>query len=396
MQNKKYFFGLAVLMVALVGIFGLRSEAGAANCCYSNNQCHRDKVGSCLDAIIGGCPKCTDTTRGTDEGCCDGIIATCSGLQTDGSCGLNATEKWCCATGCVEIYPGGTCASGSPTEKPCNQIGACGGTKGGCCVDKSKTPTQCESPKSDGTCTNGTRQDNECSYYCSSAVTKCCVDSSKSPATCEDPKTDGSCTNGVAKEGSCTSYCSGGASGGGGSGGSGTSTTTEFTNPLGFNSIDGVLTSLLGSLKGFVVILAIIFIVIGGIMYMLSAGDPKKVEQAKNYWFYSVVGLAIVVAAPTFLKQVQEILGGTLTGGGIETARSVKDIANGILKFLLSITGIIAIISLVIAGGMYMTAYGEEKQITTAKSIGKWAIVGIIVALGSLTIIQQVSKLITG
>ncbi|MFZ2226745.1 MAG: TrbC/VirB2 family protein [Candidatus Moraniibacteriota bacterium] len=255
MQNKKYFFGLAVSMVAFLGVFGLRSEAGAAN------------VG-CYDAIAGSCNE-LDKSGG----------ATCSSPAT-----------WCA---------------------------------------------------SDARC-NGT--------VCASTTIPT----------------------------------------------SGTQTPTEFTNPLGFSSIDGVLTSLLGSLKGFVVILAIIFIVIGGIMYMLSAGDPKMVEQAKKSWLYAVIGLAIVVAAPTFLKQVQEILGGTLTGGGIETARSVKDIANGILKFLLSITGIIAIISLVIAGGMYMTAYGEEKQITTAKSIGKWAIVGIVVALGSLTIIQQVSKLITG
>ena len=179
-------------------------------------------------------------------------------------------------------------------------------------------------------------------------------------------------------------------------------TVTEFINPLKFDSISGVLTSLLSSLKGFVVILAIIFIVIGGILFMLSAGDPKMVERAKNMWLFSVIGLAIVVAAPTFLKQVQDILGCTAAnnycqaGNGAQNALSIKEIANNILKFLLSITGIIAIISLVIAGGMYMTAYGEEKQITTAKSMGKWAIVGIAVALGSLILIQQVSKLITG
>ncbi len=175
-----------------------------------------------------------------------------------------------------------------------------------------------------------------------------------------------------------------------------TNTTTTFTNPITSNSIDEVLTSLLKALSGLVVTLSIVFIVIGGILYMMSAGDPKIMERAKACWLSSVIGLAIVVAAPTFLRQVQEILGGTLTGGGIENALTVQQIATNVLNFLLSIVGIIAIISLVIAGGMYMTDYGDGKQMETAKKMAKWSIIGVIIALGSLTILQQVEKLITG
>lgn len=381
-------------MISLVGVFGGGGEAMAAKCCYFNNQCHSAAVaGNCVENLLGSCPKCTDTTRGTAEGCCDGTSVTCSGSMYDGSCAVSATEKWCCATGCVEIYPGGTCASGSPTEKPCNQIGTCGGTKGGCCVDKGKTPATCESPKADGTCVNGIRQDNDCSYYCSSAVAKCCVDSSKNPATCENPKTDGSCTNGVAKEGLCSSYCSSNNT----PTNPGTSTTAvNFPNPITSNSIDDVLTSLLTALSGLVVTLAIVFIVLGGILYMLSAGDPGMIKRAKDCWLFSVIGLSIVIAAPTFLKQVQIILGGNLTGGGIEKARTIGEIATSVLNFLLSITGIIAIISLVIAGGMYMTAYGDDTRIGTAKKMGTYAIIGIVVALVSLIAVQQISKLITG
>ncbi len=358
MQKKKYFFSLAVFVIMLMGVFGGGNEAKAAKCCYNNNQCHRNNVGDCLDAIIGGCQKCSDTTRGTAEGCCDGTIVTCSGAQTDGSCGLNATEKWCCETGCVDIYPGGTCTSGSPTEQPCNQISKkCGGTKGGCCVDDSKTPKECPGvPDADGKCAVGNRQDKECSFYCTTST-------SPTPTP----------------------------------GGDGTSSTSaSFVNPLTFDSIDGVLTGLLTALKGFVVTLAIIFIVLGGILYMMSAGDPAMLKRAKDCWTGAVIGLAIVVAAPTFLKQVQEILGGNLTGGGMAEALTIKDIATNVLSTLLSIVGIIAIISLVIAGSMYMTAYGDEKRIETAKKMGTYAIIGIIVALGSLVAVEQIKKLITG
>lgn len=173
-------------------------------------------------------------------------------------------------------------------------------------------------------------------------------------------------------------------------------TSTTIANPLTYNTIDGVATSLLNALEALVVTLAIIFIVIGGILYMISGGMPERIKQAKNCWLFSIIGLAIVVGSRTFLKEVLRILGGTLTGGGIENALTTYEIATNTLNFLLSLVGIIAIISLTIAGGMYLTSYGEEKQITAAKSTAKWAMVGIALTLGSLIIVKQVEKLILG
>lgn len=158
------------------------------------------------------------------------------------------------------------------------------------------------------------------------------------------------------------------------------------------------MVALLNALYGLVVTLAIIFIVIGGVLYMTSAGDPKMVTRAKECWVGAVIGLAIVIAAPTFLKQIEAILGGSLPDatGQVQKALTIQEIAMRVLNFLLSVVGIIAIISLVVAGATYMTAYGDEKRVEKAKSIGTWAIVGIIVALVSLIAVKQVGSLITG
>lgn len=43
--------------------------------------------------------------------------------------------------------------------------------------------------------------------------------------------------------------------------------------------------------------LAVIMIIFGGIRYTTSAGDAKKVEQAKNTILYSVVGVVIALLA---------------------------------------------------------------------------------------------------
>ena len=65
-------------------------------------------------------------------------------------------------------------------------------------------------------------------------------------------------------------------------GGGGSVSTTTFDNPLRFNTIEAVLTSVMDNLRGILATIAIIFIILGGIMYMLSAGDEKMITRAKE------------------------------------------------------------------------------------------------------------------
>jgi hypothetical protein len=50
--------------------------------------------------------------------------------------------------------------------------------------------------------------------------------------------------------------------------------------------------------------LSVIFIVVGGIMYILSTGDPARIQRAKNIIKNSIIGLIIALvsfAAVTFI-----------------------------------------------------------------------------------------------
>jgi len=46
---------------------------------------------------------------------------------------------------------------------------------------------------------------------------------------------------------------------------------------------------------------AIIIMIVAGIMYILSSGDPQKVASAKNTFLYALIGLVVVVAAQTII-----------------------------------------------------------------------------------------------
>lgn len=50
--------------------------------------------------------------------------------------------------------------------------------------------------------------------------------------------------------------------------------------------------------------LALLFVVIGGVRYILSQGDPNAASQAKNTILYAVVGLVITVLAYAIVRFV--------------------------------------------------------------------------------------------
>lgn len=168
-----------------------------------------------------------------------------------------------------------------------------------------------------------------------------------------------------------------------------------FINPIKFDSVEGVVTSLLDHLMAVIAWIAVLFIVIGGLMYMLAVGDDKKITTAKNIIGAAIIGFAIAIAAPTFLHEVAIILGyDTTSSPTVENAITIKVIVERTLDLLLSIVGIIAIIGLVVGGMFYLTAYGDEDRAKKGKSIITSSIIGIVVALAALMIVKQVFELL--
>jgi hypothetical protein len=177
----------------------------------------------------------------------------------------------------------------------------------------------------------------------------------------------------------------------------GTSGTFEFPNPIKASTMSEFLSNVLNALLGVVAFISLIFIIIGAVMYMLSSGNEQNIERAKKTITGAVVGLAIAAAAPTFLKEIKNILGGasgTNADDIVNKAYTLKDIAINVLNFLLAVTGIIAIIGLIIGAIFYLTSYGNEDRMEKGKKILIASIIGIIVAFSSLVIVRQVAKLI--
>jgi Type IV secretion system pilin len=168
---------------------------------------------------------------------------------------------------------------------------------------------------------------------------------------------------------------------------------SSFDNPIGAQTVAQVLSSTMTYLKGIAMFIALIFIIIGGVMYMLSMGDKDMMERGKKTLLYAIAGFAIVLAAPTFLNEIARILGGSTSG---ISGSSLQAIALNVLNLLLSIVGLLAIIAILIGSIWMFSAGGDKERYELGKKTIKYAIVGIIIAVGALIIVQQIQSIISG
>ncbi len=76
----------------------------------------------------------------------------------------------------------------------------------------------------------------------------------------------------------------------------------------GFGSIDDVLKNVEKWLLGIVGGLAVLFIIIGGVRYIISAGNPDQAGAAKKTILYAIIGIIVVVFSYAVVTLIQSLL----------------------------------------------------------------------------------------
>jgi hypothetical protein len=76
------------------------------------------------------------------------------------------------------------------------------------------------------------------------------------------------------------------------------------TNLPSVNSSGSELTTVLNIAIGIIATISVLFVVIGGLRYVISDGDPQKAKRAKDTIIYAVVGLLISISAEAIVALV--------------------------------------------------------------------------------------------
>lgn len=79
--------------------------------------------------------------------------------------------------------------------------------------------------------------------------------------------------------------------------------------PADLVGMDGVFTRITNTVLYVVGIISVIMLVWGGLRYILSGGDSKKITDAKNTILYAIIGLIIALLAYAIVNFVLNTLG---------------------------------------------------------------------------------------
>lgn len=75
----------------------------------------------------------------------------------------------------------------------------------------------------------------------------------------------------------------------------------------------GVFTKITNTVLFAVGIISVIMLIVGGLRYIISGGDSKKVTDAKNTIMYAIIGLIIAILSYAIVNFVISAVGGTTT-----------------------------------------------------------------------------------
>lgn len=89
-------------------------------------------------------------------------------------------------------------------------------------------------------------------------------------------------------------------------------------------------------------------------------------------------------------------LGKSAEGTGLKERNDVGAIVSTVIKAAVSLVGTIFFVLTIYAGYLWMTAYGEESKIESAKKILKASIIGLVITLSAYAITAFVSSKLIG
>lgn len=157
----------------------------------------------------------------------------------------------------------------------------------------------------------------------------------------------------------------------------------------GESQISQVVVAVANLLRNLLGALAVLWIVVAGTQMIMAQGEESVITEQRKAITYAVIGLVIVL----ILERMIFILYGApspdvTTGLATNQIRFEQEIF-GILSFIKTLIGSIAILMIVVSGIRTFFAQGEEDQITKQRKSVLWIMVGLGIIVVNEVIINN-------
>jgi len=175
-----------------------------------------------------------------------------------------------------------------------------------------------------------------------------------------------------------------------------------------FHNIGNIISALLPYLFTIAAMLALLFLILGGIKYMLAQGDPKQLDAAKNTITGAIIGLIIILAIGIIFFLISAVFKINVLGQLTTPAYAQIDIRQyppfnqfdsmgqfftGIIYFAVAAAALIFFSMIVWGGIRYLNSGGDPENVEKARNTLTGAGIGLLIVVASLVIIEVITRI---
>ena len=175
----------------------------------------------------------------------------------------------------------------------------------------------------------------------------------------------------------------------------------EVPSPIEGGTIIDVIFTILAWVTSIFGLVAMAFLVWNGLRLIYSRGNEEALAKAKEGTTWAVYGFVFAILSFSIISATATFLGSTGENelenpNVISSPVEVSDLPATmtlIINGFLGIAFVLAVVMIVYSGYRMIFSAGNEEQVTKAKTILRWAIIGIIVIVLSYAILNGINLL---
>ena len=135
-------------------------------------------------------------------------------------------------------------------------------------------------------------------------------------------------------------------------------------------------------------IVAVIFVIWGGVKYVTSQGRPEATSSALKTIINAIAGTVIAVSSTVLVRFLINLLApGGLNRGALNLPNAAQDdVISRVFSFAYAVIGVITVMYIVIGSIKFATSTGDPGKAASARNTIIYAVVGLVVVIAASTI----------
>lgn len=143
--------------------------------------------------------------------------------------------------------------------------------------------------------------------------------------------------------------------------------------------------------------IAMLMVLWSSFLYLTAAGKPQNVTSAKQILVFTIIGAGILVLAPALIALVLTIFGSGQTAGTcsqLATTSTFTTVLANLINWFSWFLAVSSVAAGLYSGFLYMTSGGDPRNTAIAGKTLFYAVIGIVVAILSFSIISLIKSFI--